>query len=354
MSLHTAIQTAILDAIKEPGFNAALPPLSDQKWAEILHTYPSAKEENERLEFVGDALMYATLGRQLYTQIPVGSAHLYTTIRGALHSNVTFSCLAEKLDILAVSDTIMRALTRRKFGEGIFEASKIKRTAKPIADLFEVIIAAYYFERGFEPLNAWVNELYRPLIDIAHRAFIQYRTHPSSNKMKRKLAVTASVPASKKPKLMSTSSGDHVLPKRQVLPLPRHMLTDPRARVSPRRTVKTPRAPLWDRLATPAAPKILATVSSFRSQADIIDLTGEDEDSDPDTTIQGSDAIGKAERSLPLPRTRFHKQFTSPIVIDDSSGSESDGDDDEVERQLQTGIRNQSVHNDEQQIIRTP
>ncbi|KAI0788507.1 hypothetical protein C8Q75DRAFT_768731 [Abortiporus biennis] len=225
MSLHTAIQTAILDAIKEPGFNAALPPLSDQKWAEILHTYPSAKEENERLEFVGDALMYATLGRQLYTQIPVGSAHLYTTIRGALHSNVTFSCLAEKLDILAVSDTIMRALTRRKFGEGIFEASKIKRTAKPIADLFEVIIAAYYFERGFEPLNAWVNELYRPLIDIAHRAFIQYRTHPSSNKMKRKLAVTASVPASKKPKLMSTSSGDHVLPKRQVLPLPRHMLT---------------------------------------------------------------------------------------------------------------------------------
>ena len=47
----------------------------------ILAATPQAHAENERLEFVGDALMYATLGRQLYTQLPNGTPHLFT-VRG--------------------------------------------------------------------------------------------------------------------------------------------------------------------------------------------------------------------------------------------------------------------------------
>ena len=74
--LHLAIQDAVIEAIRKPDFDAALPPLSDATWARLLAG--SADDERERLEFLGDALMYATVGTLLYQQIPRGSPHLYT------------------------------------------------------------------------------------------------------------------------------------------------------------------------------------------------------------------------------------------------------------------------------------
>ena len=79
--LYTAIQSALITAIAHPQFNAALPPLSDDTWTRLLQPSIRACEENERLEFLGDALMYATIGRQLYSQIPDGTPHLYTVRR---------------------------------------------------------------------------------------------------------------------------------------------------------------------------------------------------------------------------------------------------------------------------------
>lgn len=78
MTLHIAIQNAILAEIARPEFNAALPPLSETAWLRIIDPSPGTKNENERLEFLGDAMMYATLGRQLYEQLPDGSPGLYT------------------------------------------------------------------------------------------------------------------------------------------------------------------------------------------------------------------------------------------------------------------------------------
>lgn len=79
--LHRTIQSSILKVVQHPDFEAALPPLSDETWLRLLSTSQSAKLENERLEFLGDALMYATIGRQLYAQIPNGTPHLYTVSR---------------------------------------------------------------------------------------------------------------------------------------------------------------------------------------------------------------------------------------------------------------------------------
>ncbi|OCH96060.1 ribonuclease III [Obba rivulosa] len=170
-NLHTTIQESILALISHQHFNAALPPLTDATWAAILTPSPTRDMHNERLEFLGDALMYATIGRLLLAQIPDGSPHLYTCIRGALHSNRTFSRLAEKLDILAVSDSVLKALTLRTFGEGNPARLKNKPETKATADLFETIIAAYYLDRGFEALCEWVNDIYTPLIDAANAAF---------------------------------------------------------------------------------------------------------------------------------------------------------------------------------------
>ncbi|KAI0375109.1 ribonuclease III [Pilatotrama ljubarskyi] len=171
MVSHSVLQQSIREAISRPDFDAALPPLSDQTWMRILTFTPQAHAENERLEFLGDALMYATIGRQLYAQFPHGTPHLYTCVRAALHSNMTFAMLAEKLDIMAVSSTVLRALTRKTFGEGTAAPAKSRPQIKATADLFETVIGAYYLDYGFEALYAWVQEIYTPIIQATVKTF---------------------------------------------------------------------------------------------------------------------------------------------------------------------------------------
>ncbi|KIP11402.1 hypothetical protein PHLGIDRAFT_473725 [Phlebiopsis gigantea 11061_1 CR5-6] len=171
MALHLAIQDAILTEIARPEFSAALPPLSDEAWRSIVGNTPRAHKENERLEFLGDAMMYAALGHHLYTQIPDGTPGLFTEVRAALHSNLTFSRLAEKLDIFAVSDYVLKALTARTFGEGTSAPEKTKGHVKATADLFETVIGSYYLECGYQALCSWVDDLYFPLVAAGRRAY---------------------------------------------------------------------------------------------------------------------------------------------------------------------------------------
>ncbi|OBZ78605.1 Ribonuclease 3 [Grifola frondosa] len=173
MSFYLPLQKAIEAAISQPHFDAALPPLSDDTWLRILSPSYQTFLENDRLEFLGDALMDATIGRQLYAQIPDGSPHLYTSLRSALHSNATFAHLAKKLDILAVSSPVLKALTRKSFGEGEYAQGSFR--IKDTADLFETVVGAYYLECGFEALYDWMKDIYKPLIAVAKQKFIECR-----------------------------------------------------------------------------------------------------------------------------------------------------------------------------------
>ncbi|CCM05200.1 uncharacterized protein FIBRA_07409 [Fibroporia radiculosa] len=213
--LYSAIQKAIISTINRPDFEAALPPLSDKTWLKLLSTTHHSRQENERLEFLGDALMYATIGRVLYAQIPDGTPHLYTlviyqNVRAALHSNTTFSHLAERLDILAVSGSVLRALTTKRFGEGAsISTMKSKPQIKATADLFETIIGAYYLERGFESLCGWVQGIYKPLILVAEASFSNFRPIPNKQKRKRGHDVEHRprlVNPRKKPRLVQSTS----------------------------------------------------------------------------------------------------------------------------------------------------
>lgn len=83
------LQRAIDKAVDHPTYTAGLPPLSDKRWMEILDKSDYATKENDRLEFVGDALMYAALARQMYKQYPHGNPHFYT-VRLFFHNIVRF------------------------------------------------------------------------------------------------------------------------------------------------------------------------------------------------------------------------------------------------------------------------
>ena len=85
MVQYYILQRALEKAINRPDYTASLPPLSEKTWAKILTCTHSARAENERLEFVGDALMYATLAPRLYSQYPNGTPHLYTVRTSFTH-----------------------------------------------------------------------------------------------------------------------------------------------------------------------------------------------------------------------------------------------------------------------------
>lgn len=80
--------------------------------------------------------------------------------------------MAEKLDILAVPDVVLRYLSGLDFGEGaLAPAAKARQKIKATADLFETVLGAYYMENGFGSLCDWVGDLYTPLISSAKKAF---------------------------------------------------------------------------------------------------------------------------------------------------------------------------------------
>ena len=98
----------------------------------------------------------------------------HQSIRSALHSNKTFSRLAEKLDILAVGDKVLKTLTSKTFGEGVNAPYKSKPQIKATADLFETVIGLYYLDHGFEALCKWVDELYQPLVSVSANEYLRW------------------------------------------------------------------------------------------------------------------------------------------------------------------------------------
>lgn len=84
---------------------------------------------------------------------------------------MTFSNIAEKFDILAVSSFVLKRLTNKTFGESALNIIKNKAEIKTTADLFETIIAAYFLDSGFEALCAWARGIYTPLIEAAVQTF---------------------------------------------------------------------------------------------------------------------------------------------------------------------------------------
>lgn len=74
---------------------------------------------------------------------------------------------------MAVNSTILRALTKRTFGEGKLAGNKSKSQIKATADLFETVVGAYYFECGFEALCKWVGEIYTPLVEAGTVTFLE-------------------------------------------------------------------------------------------------------------------------------------------------------------------------------------
>jgi ribonuclease-3 len=117
-----------------------------------LNENPQAIEDNERLEFLGDAVLDFVVGAWLYVHFPEKSEGELTRLRAAL-------VRTERLAIFAEDVELGRAI---RLGKGEEESGGRTRPAMLCA-AFEALMGALYLDAGIERVTDFVE----PLLDHA-------------------------------------------------------------------------------------------------------------------------------------------------------------------------------------------
>ncbi len=113
--------------------------------ARILTNTPCESEDNERLEFLGDAVLNFLSGEFLYRRYPKISEGDLSHLRSTLVNNKQLSKFAIELHI----DTQMR-LSRGAEKDGD------RHNELLLSSTFEAIIGTYFLDSGIDALRAFV------------------------------------------------------------------------------------------------------------------------------------------------------------------------------------------------------
>lgn len=112
------------------------------------------RETNQRLEFLGDAVLGLYVGELLYHRFPDLPEGELTFRRAAL---VCEESLARLARAQGLGDLL-------RLGRGE-EQSGGRDKPSVLADAFEAVLGARFLERGAEATRAWVREVFEPLVD---------------------------------------------------------------------------------------------------------------------------------------------------------------------------------------------
>lgn len=105
--------------------------------------------DNQRLEFLGDAVLEIALTEYLFHLYPDADEGTMTKIRSAL---VRESTLAKLARVLSLGDYLQT-------GRGEQEAGGSRREST-LADLFEAVLGAVYLDAGFDTARKFVTDLF--------------------------------------------------------------------------------------------------------------------------------------------------------------------------------------------------
>jgi ribonuclease-3 len=138
-----------------------LPPLSNPALAKTAFTHRSALNEmddavisNERLEFLGDAVLELATSVYLFEKLPDAPEGELTTFRSSL---VKTSTLARVARMLLLGDQIIMSK-----GE---EGSKGRENEAILADTFEAYLGALYIDQGYDAVNLFLQQTLFPLLE---------------------------------------------------------------------------------------------------------------------------------------------------------------------------------------------
>ncbi len=133
----------------------------DRGLLEAALTHPSYSAEepeaegNERLEFLGDAVLDLVVAGLLYARQPRWSEGQLTRARAALVNTVS---LAEQARALELGRVARLGRTERGADGGTDKESIL-------ANLFEAVLGALYLDGGFEPVRALVSRQFSEVLD---------------------------------------------------------------------------------------------------------------------------------------------------------------------------------------------
>lgn len=132
-----------------------LPDIKNKKLLQQALTHRSyvnehpEEEDNERLEFLGDAVLGFLVGELLYKTYPeMSEAHL-TRLRSKLVDETQLANLAKELTL----GQLMR------LGKGA-EKDRGRESSSLLSDTFEAIIGAYFLESGIEAVRDYIKPLF--------------------------------------------------------------------------------------------------------------------------------------------------------------------------------------------------
>lgn len=122
-------------------------------------THRSAgRDNNERLEFLGDAILNFVVAEALYQRIPRAREGLLTRARAELVRRSTLAGLSRRIGL-------GKAL---KLGGGELKSGGRDRDSI-LADALEALVGAFYLDAGLEPCRSWLLALLEDRLDrVSH------------------------------------------------------------------------------------------------------------------------------------------------------------------------------------------
>lgn len=119
-----------------------------------LNEHKSAKAHNERLEFLGDAVLELSATRFLFNRFPAKPEGELTAYRAALVN--TYS-LAEVADTLGINDVLLLSKGEKR------DTGRARQII--LANAFEALIGAVYLDQGYDTADAFLNKHLYPKLD---------------------------------------------------------------------------------------------------------------------------------------------------------------------------------------------
>lgn len=130
--------------------------------AQALTHRSHAGRDNERLEFLGDAVLGLAIGEELFKRLPLAEEGELTRLRATLVDAGSLAALAAELDFgphLRLGTSELRSGGHRR--------------PSILADALEAVLGAVYLESGFEVARTLVLRLYAARLDELPRQAVK-------------------------------------------------------------------------------------------------------------------------------------------------------------------------------------
>jgi len=150
--------------------------LTHRSW---VNEHKGQRTSNERLEFLGDAILEFIVSKELFAKFPNQEEGYLTALRANIVNTIALAKIAQELEL---SNEIFVSKGEEDTGG--------KTNSSLLADTVEAIIGAIYLDRGLESVEKFINEFFlfdidekasKPLKDCKSRLqeFVQAKGYPA-------------------------------------------------------------------------------------------------------------------------------------------------------------------------------